>query len=218
MPYSLTSFCKYLPRFLRRTPNQSLEPATWNSGKLLQKEGCPEAGSDRTTPLQQRNSRRNGRSVINGRRMTGIGPILKMTQSVYLEILDDLVEQPFRREKAGMLMGPTAEDDLITQYIPDKTGRATYSSFTLDAESLNRTLHRHKNVGLDCKGIVHVHPPGILRPSFGDLQYVAKLFANPKNEETTQVMLPIVCNGRLYPYLIDADNPREIVVPNLILV
>ncbi|WP_198000919.1 Mov34/MPN/PAD-1 family protein [Gimesia fumaroli] len=171
-------------------------------------------------PLIDRRKKHKGsyRGVILDHKVTGLGPVLKMTQSAYQQILDDLVEHPFRKEKAGILLGPTAEDDLVTHYVPDENGQATYSSFTLDAASLNRTLKHRKGVGLNCKGVVHVHPPGALHPSFGDLEYVAKLFANPKNTEATQVMLPIVADGRLYPYQIDASNPREVLIPRLILI
>ena len=195
-------------------------PFSFHPLEKLEKSHRDRRVENSSPPLEKPDEREDEESTGGGDTtdFTSIGPILKMTQSVYREILDDLTEKTFSKEKAGMLLGPSAEDDLVTHYIPDKTGRATYSSFTLDAESLNRRLLNYQNVGMDCKGIVHVHPPGILRPSFGDLQYVAKLFANPKNEQTTQVMLPIACNGRLYPYLIDADDPQEILVPNLILV
>ena len=145
-------------------------------------------------------------------------PVMKLTQSVYWEILDDLSEETFTREKAGILLGPTAEDDLVTHYVPDEKGSGTRSSFTLDAKSLNKILQRYKEVKLNCKGVVHAHPPGVLRPSVPDLQYVAKLFSNPKNKEATQVMLPIVCNGRFYPYLIDATECSQMIVPHLILI
>ncbi len=220
MYYSLTSFCKYLPRFLRRNLNQTPESISceWENDFPENDFIKAKSTAENQKPLQQLSQNNNGQANITSRRVTGIGPTLKMTQPVYLEILHNLVEQPFRREKAGLLLGPTNEDDLVTHYVPDTNGRATWSSFTLDTVNLNSTLRQHKEVGLNCKGIVHVHPPGVLRPSLGDLFYVAKLFANPKNKQATQVMLPIICNGRLYPYLIDADDPQEILVPNLILV
>lgn len=166
---------------------------------------------------QETNGHDDGQS-IDQNQPVACGPIMKMTQSAYNDILDDLVERPFRNEKAGMLLGPLAEDDFVTHYVPDHNGLATPASFTLDSKGLNKTLRKRKAAGLTCKGVVHAHPPNVLHPSFGDLRYVAKLFANPRNCDAAQVMLPIVCNGRLYPYLIDADNPREVLVARLILV
>lgn len=145
-------------------------------------------------------------------------PLVKLTQTGYLDMLGDLGQQPFTHEKAGLLLGPVEEDDLVTHYEPDTNGEGTPGSFTLDAAGLNETLARYKNAGLNCKGVVHVHPPGVLRPSFGDLIYVGRLFANPKNAKATQIILPIVCNGRLYPYVIDSRSPREVLVSTLVLV
>ncbi len=181
-------------------------------------EEFPERPGEHASWFQPKQNRSPDQSASSFDRFTGIGPILKITQSAYQEILADLVEQPFRNEKAGMLLGPAAEDDLVTHYIPDRKGRATPSSFTLDADGLNKTLRKYKQVNLTCKGVVHAHPPGVLQPSFGDLLYVAKLFSNPKNKKTSQVLLPIICNGRFYPYLIDANRPQEILVANLILI
>ena len=145
-------------------------------------------------------------------------PLLIMTRTLLASIMEDLDEHPYSREKAGILLGPTSEKHLVTHYIPDQKGHSTSSSFTLHAKSLNRTLRIGLKAGLDCKGIVHAHPPGVLRPSWGDLMYVTKLFANPGNHDALQVMLPIVCNGSFYPYLIDAQHPTSIRDLELLLI
>jgi len=222
-----TSFHGDLPGLQRRNPNLFPDilsadlPQESESGHLSQdSEDTHTSEEDSAKPKRRRkrNHPRKKATTLDNGGAIGIGPIMKITQSAYRAIMDDLVERPFWREKAGMLLGPTAEDDLVTHYIPDRNGQSTYSSFTLDATGLNKTLQNFKRVESNCKGVVHVHPPGVLQPSVGDLTYVAKLFANPKNTEATQVLLPIVSNGRLYPYLINAENPREVVIPRLILV
>ncbi|QDV48501.1 hypothetical protein [Gimesia fumaroli] len=218
MFYVPSTFLVDLPGLLRRNLHQFMMSNPFCSQEASEQNRLIKAGPVIPAGHQKQSSPADDIAVYDHDRVSGFSPILKMTQSAYREIMDDLVELPFRREKAGMLLGPSEEDDLVTHYIPDKNGRATYSSFTLDAASLNKTLRKYKGVALNCKGVVHVHPPGVLQPSLGDLVYVAQLFANPKNKEATQVMLPIICNGRLYPYLIHAESPREVLIPRLILI
>jgi proteasome lid subunit RPN8/RPN11 len=123
---------------------------------------------------------------------------LKITQAAYQETMRYLLSRP--PEAAGILLGPANEDVLATHFIPDTSGRATAVSFALDAKSLNRTLMRHKPVGLNCKGIVHSHPPGLPQPSSGDMTYFRRLFAMPKNAFAGPLFVPIVCRGRLFNF------------------
>ncbi len=208
----------FLGRPLRHEPLPADEFMEHPMSAQDNEEEIPEKSEEYSSWFQPKQNSVPDQAATSFDRFTGIGPILKITQSAYQEILADLVEQPFRNEKAGMLLGPAAEDDLVTHYISDRNGRATPSSFTLDADGLNKVLRQYKQVGLTCKGVVPAHPPGVLKLSFGDLLYVAKLFANPKNKKASQVLLPIICNGRFYPYLIDANRPQEILVANLILI
>lgn len=147
----------------------------------------------------------------------GSRPVMRMTQSVYRLILDDLDESPFHGEHAGVLFGPEDEPDLVTYYLPDQTGQSTATSFTLDHYVLNLDIRRLKPE-LHCVGIVHSHPPGITRPSYGDLQYLAKLFGKPKNDDCDFILFPIVANGRLYPFIIDASDSCRVVTADLLLV
>lgn len=143
-------------------------------------------------------------------------PLLRLTQGSYRHIMEyHTVRDP---EVGGMLLGPTS-DDLVTHFVPDETGRATPTSFTLDADRMNGILARHRRCGMNAKGLVHLHPPGITWPSCGDVQYVAKSFANPRNKDAVQFLLPIVCEGRLYPYvLVRGDDMIHVLVAHLLVV
>ena len=143
-------------------------------------------------------------------------PLLRLTQGAYGHIMEyHTAREP---EVGGMLLGPVT-DDLVTHFVPDETGHATATSFTLDAAAMNRSLVRHRRCGMNAKGLVHLHPPGVTWPSCGDVQYVAKSFANPRNKDAVQFLLPIVCEGRLYPYVIlRGDDLIHVLVANLLLV
>jgi len=141
---------------------------------------------------------------------------MKMTQSAFREYMQELTSR--RPEAGGMLLGPTDDDDLITHYVHDKHGRATPTSLTLDAAGLNRVLRRFKAARMNCKGLIHLHPRNVTLPSQGDLRYVAKSFANRNNHAAGQFFLPIVCNDRLYPYVITRDDPSRALVAQLLLV
>jgi proteasome lid subunit RPN8/RPN11 len=103
-------------------------------------------------------------------------------------------------EMAGLLLGPEAEDGLITHFVPDRGGKGTTVSFQLDTASMNRELKRAKEYRLDCKGIAHSHP-GLIQPSHGDLAYLTKLFALPVNSGAMQFFMPITVGRRLYSYV-----------------
>jgi len=124
---------------------------------------------------------------------------MKITQSAYGETMDYLRGR--KPEAAGILIRPALDDVLVTHFIPDVDGRATPVSFELNAANLNRVLKERKPAGLTCKGIVHSHPAGISQPSCGDVVYFNRLFARPANADTQQIFVPIVCTGRLFPYV-----------------
>jgi proteasome lid subunit RPN8/RPN11 len=142
-------------------------------------------------------------------------PIMRMTHAAYGAILRELTSR--RPEYGGMLLGPK-DSDVVTHFVADENGLAGSASFTLDAAGLNRTLREFRQCGLDAKGLVHSHPHGMTRPSAGDLHYVQKALANPRNREARDFHLPIVCNGQLYPYVISRDCPDRVLHAVLILV
>jgi proteasome lid subunit RPN8/RPN11 len=125
--------------------------------------------------------------------------VMKISQSAYRETLDYLLaRQP---EAAGILLGPVQDDPLVTHFVPDSQGTGTAVSFQINATALNRTLKRVRPAGLNCKGLVHSHPAGIVQPSHGDLIYLQKLFVLPANAAAQQCFMPIVCDRRVYPYV-----------------
>jgi proteasome lid subunit RPN8/RPN11 len=123
---------------------------------------------------------------------------MKIIQPALREMMNYLCDRD--PEAAGILLGPAGDDILITHFIPDATGRSSPASFELDGPELTRVLRRMKPAGIQCKGIVHTHPAGLTSPSQGDLAYLRKLFAKPGSDQSP-FFVPIVCNGRLYPYV-----------------
>ncbi len=125
--------------------------------------------------------------------------VMKITQPVFLQLLNFLLSR--EPEAAGLLLGPTNDDLLVTHFEPDLTGRGTPASFQLGTTELNAVLQQLKPAGINCKGIVHSHPPGFVSPSQGDLNYLRRLFGLSANATAAQFYMPIVCGGRLYPYV-----------------
>ncbi|MBI2806066.1 MAG: Mov34/MPN/PAD-1 family protein [Planctomycetes bacterium] len=141
-------------------------------------------------------------------------PSIRMLQAPYLDIMRHLASVP--HEAGGALIGLKGSP-VVTHYVPDKNGKATAASFTLDAAGLNRVLKRMLECGLDCKGLVHSHPPGCGQPSSGDLAYVRKSFANEKNKDLKEFLLPIFCDGILIPYVVRPHEQRVVQAAQLIL-
>jgi len=134
----------------------------------------------------------------NDHDVTSLWP-MKITQSAYRGILDYFLSR--EPEAAGILLGPVQDDQVITHFLPDEDGDATSVSFHLNAPGVNRTLKRVKPAGLNGKGLIHSHLPGITQPSGGDIAYMRQLFGMPANATAQQCFLPIVCDRRVYPYV-----------------
>lgn len=126
-----------------------------------------------------------------------------LSQAVYLEVLDEFdIHEP---EAAGLLIGPK-NHGIVTHFLLDDTGAATPVSFTLDHVQLNQKLKPFLACGLDVKGVVHLHPPGIHSLSFGDLVYARKVFGNPKNQNLDRFLMPLVVDRRMYGYVLIPDG------------
>lgn len=144
-------------------------------------------------------------------------PMMKMTQAAYTDVMSHLDVEEFEVEQGGMLIVPDDAPDVVVQYVPDTGAEARHSSLTLDHDGLNKTIRRLRSTGLSCGGLVHLHPPGICRPSGGDVHYLRSLFTHDGND-ADYVLFPIVCNGRLYPWIISGGNSISIHVADLVLV
>lgn len=150
---------------------------------------------------------------------TPIQPVLKMTGATYESLMKDLGQSPFHHEQGGILLGPRDAQHLAIRYVKDCRGEATFASFTIDTESLNKAIREVRSAGLTCVGIVHSHPSGFCRPSGGDIEFLERIFAHPKNGDGNGYFLfPIVTNGKLYPYLIDTNDVRRVLVAELVVV
>ena len=142
----------------------------------------------------------------------GIVPIkdneLAFTRPVFDQIAQEL---PYRgREEAGLLLGPKGTQ-LVTQFVRDKLGTKTASSFTLHTPTLNEVILGAKQWDLELLAVIHCHPDGVWQPSGGDIRYVRDLFAHPKNGTASQFFMPLVVSGRLLPYLLFRDEPDRVV-------
>ena len=124
---------------------------------------------------------------------------MKITQPAYFDVMTCLLSRV--PEAAGILVGPTNDDSLVTRFIPDVEGRGTSVTFELNSVHLNRMLKELKPAGLGCKGIIHSHPAGFPQPSYGDVHYFQTLFGKAANSAATYIYTPIVCDGRMFPYV-----------------
>ncbi len=124
---------------------------------------------------------------------------MKITQSAFFDAMSHLLGRV--PEAAGILVGPTNDDSLVTRFIPDIEGRGTPVTFELNSVHLNRVLKELKPAGLGCKGIIHSHPAGYPQPSYGDVHYFQTLFGRAANSAATYIYTPIVSDGRMFPYV-----------------
>lgn len=142
-------------------------------------------------------------------------PVILMTQTAHRDMMEYLTSHD--PEVGGMLAGPQGQD-LITHFIEDTTARTTGASYSPDAPSLNQVLKKFLACRMDAKGLAHSHPAGCTRPSLGDLAHVQSTFARAKNARADVYFLPIVCEKRLYPYVVTRDEPERVQLAQLVII
>lgn len=139
------------------------------------------------------------------RRLSDIHTIL-MTTTAYEAAMEHLTWAG--REEAGLLIGP-AGHHCVTHFVPDLMGEGTPGMFTISARTLNETLKKFVALKSEAAGFIHAHPPGCRALSPGDMRYVRKILSNPKNV-TDRLLMPIVVDGRMIPFIIFADDPETV--------
>ena len=109
-----------------------------------------------------------------------------------------------RKPEQGGILG-SSDGIHIDHYYFDKTADRTSASYTMDAKALNEVIHGWNDNGIQLVGIIHSHPQGCTKPSFGDMETARHII------ETIDVkgkfFTPIVqvspkLNGdiKIYPY------------------
>ena len=109
-----------------------------------------------------------------------------------------------RKPEQGGILG-SSDGIHIDHYYFDKTADRTSASYTMDAKALNEVIHEWNDNGIQLVGLIHSHPQGCTKPSYGDMETARHII------ETIDVkgkfFTPIVqvspkLNGdiKIYPY------------------
>ena len=127
---------------------------------------------------------------------------LRITKVVLREI--ERTVGSFPAETGGVL-GGNLETGLISHFYYDVTARQTGSEYSPDHVTLNQLLKGDWNPrDIRLLGFVHSHPPGVTKPSAGDLRYARVLLDGLT--ELDRLELPIVMTKpdtgafELFPY------------------
>lgn len=74
-----------------------------------------------------------------------------------------------RKPEQGGILG-SSDGIHIDHYYFDKTADRTSASYTMDAKALNEVIHEWNDNGIQLVGIIHSHPQGVTKPSYGDME------------------------------------------------
>lgn len=152
-------------------------------------------GSVSKSPTAAKPSRRRNRT----------DPVMPFTRATYIEIMQEMVSEP--PERACLLLGHV-NSPLVTHYVMDETGESSPLHFRFDDVALNAALRKYLGVQMEAKGFCHSHPRGCTRLSGGDLEYLRRIWANPKND-CERILMPIVVGNKMYPYVVDRASPAS---------
>ncbi len=74
-----------------------------------------------------------------------------------------------RKPEQGGILG-SSDGKHIDHYYFDKTADRSSASYTMDTKALNEVIHKWNDNDIQLVGIIHSHPQGINRPSYGDME------------------------------------------------
>lgn len=140
-------------------------------------------------------------------------PQLKIARPAFEQGVKELTSRP--PEFSLLLLGLRGHPG-VTHVVPDTSGEASPTHFRIGAKRLNEVLQQFAPLGLEGKGFWHSHPPKCERLSQGDIEVVSRLFANPRND-ATEVLMPIMSGGKVFPYLIRRARPDRPVAAELVI-
>ena len=135
------------------------------------------------------------------------GPVMKMVQSAFDGIMREIGSKP--PELGGWLLGPVGER-LVTHFVLDTSGVCSPTKWVFGAQDANRMLREYVPLRVDMKGFVHSHPSGITSLSSQDLKAFRRPFDNRKNVGLTEVLAPIVVDGKIYPYILYREAVKPV--------
>lgn len=113
---------------------------------------------------------------------------LRMDRSVFESIRREI---GLRRAEEGGPLGGSRESDIVTHFYFDGGARRSGASYSPDHLRLNKLFKEQWNPrDINMLGVVHSHPPGFRRPSWGDVIYAEEILKGIP--ELDRLQLPIV--------------------------
>jgi proteasome lid subunit RPN8/RPN11 len=123
----------------------------------------------------------------------------------------------------GGVLGGSRDDGIVQAFHFDGSARRSSATYSPDTASLKRLFAEDWNPrGINVLGFVHSHPPGVARPSGGDLIYAERILS--ANPSLARLLLPIVVTTadtgafELLPYAAIRGDTRSIRIAPLTLV
>ena len=152
--------------------------------------------------------------------VSGPDDLLLMSWEVMMQI--ELSIGDLSAEHGGVLGGSHAEG-VVRAFHFDRSARRTGATYSPDTRSLRQLFAENWNpCGINMLGFVHSHPPGVSRPSGGDLIYAERILA--ANPFLTRLILPIIITTvdtgtfELLPYAAVRDRNGSVRVAPLTLI
>ena len=122
----------------------------------------------------------------------------------------------------GGVLGGSREDGIVQSFHFDRSARPSSATYSPDTASLKRLFADDWNPrGINMLGFVHSHPPGVTRPSGGDLIYAERILS--ANPSLSRLLLPIIVTTadagafELLPYAAVRGGNRSIRIAPLML-